>query len=366
MTTTDGTARRITPVILSGGSGKRLWPLSSQERPKQLLKLAGERTMLQLTAARVADAGRFAPPILVTAEAQGEATEGQIRDLGMAVSRVILEPAARNTAAAIALAALAAAGDELLLIMPSDHLIADVPAFLVAVEAALPLAEDGWLITFGVRPTRIETGYGYIKRGDNLAAPSNGNQGAYRVDRFVEKPDAATAAVYLEEGGYDWNAGIFLYRADVFLAELRRHAEDIAEQSRLAMNGAVRDGHLIRPDAAQFESCRSEAVDRAVMERADRVAVVPVEMGWSDLGSWQALYDVADKDSEGNVASGPTTLIDSANCLVRSEGLVIAAIGIRDLVIVATDRAVLVVPLSESQRVPEALALLAAGEKPQA
>jgi mannose-1-phosphate guanylyltransferase len=355
----EGAVRRITPVILSGGSGKRLWPLSSHERPKQMLDLCGEQTMLQMTAARVSDNCRFEPPILVTAAAQGEAAEGQIRDLGIALPRVILEPSARNTAPAIALAALAAADDELLLVMPSDHLIGNDAAFLAAIEAAAPLAEAGWLITFGVRPSRVETGYGYIKRGDSIAS------GVFRVDRFVEKPDTSTATAYLEAGGYDWNAGIFLFRADTFLSELRRHAGDIEETARLAMEMAVREGALIHPNADHFRSSRSESVDRALMEHAGRVAVVPVDMDWSDVGSWQALYEVAEKDSRGNVASGSSVLIDTSNCLIRSEGPVVAAIGVHDLVVVATERAVLIVPRSESQRVPEVLAMLAARGEPQ-
>ena len=343
--------RPIVPVILSGGSGTRLWPMSRQARPKQMLALAGERTMLQMTLDRVGDRGRFQSPIIVAAASQAEAIAGQI-DGAAADARLILEPAARNTAPAIALAALASAPEDLLLVMPSDHLIADSPAFLDAVAAAAPLAGQDWLVTFGIRPTRAETGYGYIRRGAAIA------QGVFKAERFVEKPDAATASAYLAEGCYDWNGGIFLLRAGAYLDALARHAPDILSAVRAAMPPTLPGMNPISPDAAMFEQTRPQSVDHAVMEHAGRVAVVPVDMGWSDIGSWQALYEVGAPDAAGNVVRGDAMLLDSSGCLVRSDGPMVVAIGVEDLTVVATGDVVLIVPRGQSQRVQEAVAAL--------
>ena len=232
----------------------------------------------------------FAAPLVIANERHAEAVEAQLREVGLAAGALILEPVGRNTAPAIALAALTAAPDDLLLVLPSDHVIADVAAFHAAVRIAAPLAAEGWLVTFGIRPDRPETGYGYIKRGEPLGA------GAFAAERFVEKPDRATAEAYLADGGYDWNGGIFLMRADHYLAELGRHAPEMLAAARAAMEGARREGDRIVPDADAFAASPAQSIDYAVMEKAERVAVVPVAMGWSDVGSWDALHALAERD----------------------------------------------------------------------
>ena len=345
--------RRITPVILSGGAGTRLWPLSRRLQPKQMLTLGGERTMLQLTAARVADRTLFEAPVIVAGADQAEAVADQLRAGGTAPGMLILEPAARNTAAAVALAALAAEADDLLLVMPSDHLIGDPARFVDAVRTAVPLAGQDWLVTFGVRPDRPETGYGYIRRGEALGP------GLFRAMRFVEKPDLATAETFLADGGYDWNAGIFLFRAGAFLEALATHASDIAAQVGAAMDRATREEGVVSPDATAFEAVRAQSIDRAVMEHADRIAVVPVDMQWSDVGSWQALFDASPKDGDSNALSGEVVALDSRGCLIRSDGPLVVAVGIEDLAVIATGDAVLIVPRDRAQRVQDAVALLA-------
>jgi len=335
----------ITPVILSGGSGTRLWPLSRSQRPKQLLALTGERTMLQMTAARCIDSAVFGPSIIVTNALHANDIAEQLAGDGTAPQAVILEPAGRNTAPAIALAAIEAKPDSALLVMPSDHVIVDVPAFHAAIARALPLVAEGWLVTFGITPDAPETGYGYIKRGGEI------EPGVNRVDAFVEKPDRARAEAYLAEGNYSWNAGIFLFRADAYMAALERHDPKIALHARAAMAAAARDGNMVSPEPASFLECPSDSIDYAVMERDDRVAVVPVDMGWSDVGSWDALHALGDKGGDGNVIHGDVVAIDTANCLVRSEGPVVTMVGVHDLIVVATHDAVMILPRGSSQEV---------------
>jgi mannose-1-phosphate guanylyltransferase/mannose-1-phosphate guanylyltransferase/mannose-6-phosphate isomerase len=339
---------KIIPVILSGGAGTRLWPMSTPERPKQMLALVGAHSMLRATAERVSQAALFEAPIVVASEAHADTVEAEVPSLGA----LILEPAARNTAPAIALAALAARPHDLLLVLPSDHLIQDEAAFLSAIQAAAPAARDGWLVTFGIHAERPETGYGYILRGGQIAP------GVHRVERFIEKPDLDTARVYFADGRYDWNGGIFLLRAGAFLEALALHAPNMLTAATAAMAGARREGKRIHPDAARFRAAPSQSVDYAVMEKAERIAVVPVGMGWSDVGSWDALWEVADKDAASNALGGDALAIGSAGCLIRSDGPLIAAVGLRDLVIVASRDAVLVVPRGESQRVREAVEAL--------
>lgn len=342
---TDAPARPIVPIILSGGSGTRLWPLSRARRPKQMLDLLGAGSMLGVTAARVADAALFAPPVLVAAPNQAESIEAALPDLGS----LILEPEAKNTAPAIALAALAADKDDVLLILPSDHLIGDVAGFRAAVRRALPFAEEGWIVTFGMKAERGETGYGYIERGPALG------EGVHQAVRFVEKPDAATAGRYVGGGRHDWNGGIFLMRAGTFLDALASHAPGISEAAIAAMAGAERIGRRILPEAAAFAASPSLSIDYAVMEKADRVAVVPVAIGWSDVGSWDALHEVSARDEAGNAIAGDVLALGAKGCLIRSEGPLVAAIGVEDLVVIATADAVLIVPRAQSQRVREAV-----------
>jgi mannose-1-phosphate guanylyltransferase/mannose-1-phosphate guanylyltransferase/mannose-6-phosphate isomerase len=339
---------RIIPVILSGGSGTRLWPLSSREKPKQFLALAGERTMLQETALRVADPALFGPPIVVGSVGHAPLLESQLAEVGASEARLILEPSARNTAAAIALAALAVAPDRLLLVMPSDHVVREIPAFLAAVAAAKPLAGQDWLVTFGIRATRAETGFGYIRHGEALGPQ------AYRVERFVEKPDSATAQLYLDEGRYAWNGGIFMFRAGRYLDALRTLAPDVLDAASDALAGRVETEGAVRPDPDRFARSPSVSIDYAVMEKDRRVAVVPVEMGWSDIGSWDALHALREHDSRGNVSTGPATLIDSDNCLIHSAGRRVVTVGVSDLIVLVGDDEVVVLRRGQSQRVKEA------------
>jgi len=344
----DAPARPIIPVILCGGSGTRLWPLSRGARPKQMLDLLGAGSMLGVTAGRVAEEGLFAAPVLVAAAGQAEAIEAALPGIGS----LILEPEAKNTAPAIALAALAADPDDILLVLPSDHLIGDPAGFRDAVRRALPFARDGWIVTFGMKAERGETGYGYIERGPALG------EGVHQAVRFVEKPDAATAGRYASGGRHDWNGGIFLMRSGAFLEALAEHAPKIAKAARGAMAGAKRKSGRIHPDAAAFAAAPSLSIDYAVMEKAEKVAVVPVAIGWSDLGSWEALHAVAACDEAGNAIAGDVLALDARNCLIRSEGPLVAAIGVEDLVVIATKDAVLIVPRAQSQRVKEAVEAL--------
>lgn len=333
----------IVPVILSGGSGTRLWPMSRPERPKQLLALTARETMLQLTVQRAAGE-RFAAPIVVANAAHADEIESQLGAVGMAPAALILEPAGRNTAPAIALAALIAEPAAPLLVMPSDHVITDVAAFHVAIQAALPLVEQGWLTTFGIAPDTPETGYGWIAVGDELSP------GIHRVARFVEKPPEADAQRMLDDGGYAWNGGIFLFRADAYLAALEAHAPEILRDCRIAIEQARRDGVRLLPDAAAFAACPSDSIDYAVMEKADRVAVAPVAMGWSDLGSWDALHGLS-ADEAGNALHGDVLALDTTGTLVRSDGKRIALVGVTDLIVVAAGNDILIVPRGRSQDV---------------
>lgn len=343
---------RIIPVILSGGAGKRLWPLSRLGRTKQFVSLDGEGSLLRQTALRVADQRRFERPMIVAAEEDAEAIEAEFA--GLDAPRLILEPCPRGTAAAVALAALEAAGEDLLLVLPSDHAIGDAAAFLDAVWRAAPAAAAGWLVTFGIRPDRPETGYGYIRRGAALG------DGLFEADAFVEKPPRETAETFIAEGGHDWNAGIFLFRAGAMVEALATHAPDVLAGVRAALAAAHRDGTRLRPKASAFAPVPALSIDRAVMEKADRVATVPIEMGWSDVGSWDAVHALGPRDAAGNLLAGDVVAPDSRNCLVRSDGPVVVALGVEDLIVVATERAVLVVRRGESQRVTEALDALEA------
>lgn len=346
----SGPNYRIRPVLLSGGSGTRLWPLSVPERPKQFIALAGEKTLLQQTAGRVGDGALFDPPIVVAGRDQAEPIERQLAEIDVTPSLLILEPCARNTAPAIALAALCCEPDALLLVLPSDHVIEDEAAFRAAIESALPRAAEDWLVTFGATPHRPETGYGYIRRGEPLG------RGVFRAEAFVEKPDRETAERFLGEGGYEWNAGIFLFRASTYLRALEEYAPDILDSVRAAVAGQSRDGCRLSPDGAAFGRAPSQPIDIAVMEKSKRVAVAPVAMGWSDVGSWDSLYELGPQDEQANVVAGDAIGVDTQGCMIRSDGPRILAVGVKDLIIVATGDSILVVPRGESQRVKEALA----------
>jgi mannose-1-phosphate guanylyltransferase len=336
----------ILPVILSGGGGTRLWPLSTPECPKQFLALTGDETMFQLTVRRTADPARFHPPMVVANAAHGALVKSQLGAIGVSDAAIVLEPCARNTAPAIAAAALLAQSPEtLLLVMPSDHVITDVAAFHAAIERAAVHADDGWLCTFGITPTGPETGYGYIQSAADLGG------GVKQVARFVEKPDRERAEAMLATGDHDWNGGIFLFRADAFLDALAKNAPEIGRSVAVAVKEARRDGQFVVPDAEAFAQSPSISIDYAVMEKSDQVAVVPVAMGWSDVGSWDALHALAATSDTQNVTQGEVLAIDSSGCLVRGEGIKVGVIGLTDLVVVATKDRVLVMPRSRAQDV---------------
>jgi mannose-1-phosphate guanylyltransferase len=343
----------ITPVLLSGGAGTRLWPMSRNERPKQFLPLTDAHTMFELTLLRIADRTRYGPPLIVAGADHADLVAAQLAAVGLEAAAIILEPCARNTGPAIALAALAVDPDELLLIMPSDHVIAQPDAFARAVDAAQPFAEQGWLVTFGITPTAPETGYGYIAIGTALG------EGVNKVAHFVEKPHRARAEAMLASGDHVWNGGIFLMRAGAFLDALQIHAPEMLAQCRAAMGAARRDGLCIAPDGDAFASCPSDSIDYAVLEKTDQVAVVPVSMGWSDVGSWDALYELGAKDGAGNASSGEVILVESGGNLVRSDGLRIALAGVSDLIVIANGNDVLIVPRGEAQRVKQIVTAVA-------
>lgn len=350
----------IVPVILSGGSGTRLWPVSTSAAPKQFQPLTGKGSMFLQTLDRAVDRDRFAAPMVVCGPAHVAHVEADLAAAGIANARIIVEPAARNTAPAIALAALAALADDntaAILVMPADHVMTDVPAFLSAIEAALPAVEAGALATFGIAPSHPETGYGYIAAGDSLAD----TPGVRKVRRFVEKPPRDKAEAMLAEGGHYWNAGIFLMRADRFLAELERQQPAMASSCSAAIGKARPDGARIHPEADAFLSSPSDSIDYAVMEGAEQVVVAPVDPGWSDVGGWAALHDLGAKDANGNVRIGNVIAIDAAGNYLRADGgKRIAVVGLSDLVVVTHGDDILIIPKDRAQDVKAIVEHLAA------
>lgn len=349
----------ITPVILSGGSGTRLWPLSREAYPKQFLPLAGEATMLQATWQRVAAIAAHGP-LVIANEAHRFVAAEQLQQVGAQPQAVILEPVGRNTAPAIAVAALEATRngeDPLLLVLPSDHVIADEAAFHAAVRLAAGAAEAGKLVTFGIVPSGPETGYGYIK-----AAPG---EGARAVERFVEKPDLATATDYVASGHYLWNSGMFLLRASRYLDELARFNPAMLDACRSAWQGARRDADFTRLDAAAFAAVPSDSIDYVVMEKTADAVVVALDAGWNDVGSWTALRDVSTQDSHGNAHRGDVIAIDCRNTYAYGEKLV-ALVGLDDVIVVQTDDAVLVGKADRMQEVKDVVARLKAEGRSEA
>jgi mannose-1-phosphate guanylyltransferase/mannose-6-phosphate isomerase len=355
----------IHPVILSGGSGTRLWPMSRTLYPKQLLSLLGRDSLLQQTVRRIADRQGFAAPLLVANEEHRFIIAEQLREIAAVPRALLLEPVGRNTAPAACIAALAlteAEPDPLMLVMPSDHTIGDLAAFADAVEGAATAARAGALVSFGITPQRAETGYGYIRRGSEL----DGAKGVFAVAEFVEKPGPEQAQAYVASGEHSWNSGMFLFPARVYLDELERLRPDMVAACRNALATAQRDSDFVRLGREAFAGCDSDSIDYAVMEHTRRAAVVPVSMGWSDVGSWDALWEMGDKDQHGNSIEGNVVAEDARNCYLRSEAGLVAAIGIEDLVVVSTADAVMVAPRNRTQDVKKLVARLVKDRRDEA
>ncbi|MBO6518932.1 MAG: mannose-1-phosphate guanylyltransferase/mannose-6-phosphate isomerase [Rhodospirillales bacterium] len=347
---------QIVPVILSGGAGQRLWPLSRQQYPKQFLKLNGEESMLQDTLRRLGG-DDFSAALFVCNDEHRFLVAEQARAIGHRPRAIVLEPDGRNTAPAAALAALILAADDpdtLMLLAPSDHVIENTDAFLDAVDAAVPAAAEGRFVTFGIRPDRAATGYGYIKAG----APLPDAPACETISHFAEKPDRATAERYLAEGGYFWNSGIFLFRAGAYLDALGALRPDILEACRASVAAGRNDIDFFRPDPDAFAACPSQSIDYAVMEHTDLGAIVPVDMGWNDLGSWDALWHIGERDADGNVTSGDVITQGASNSYLHSSGPLLAAVGIEDVLLIATPDAVLAVARDQVDAVKDVVSTL--------
>jgi mannose-1-phosphate guanylyltransferase/mannose-6-phosphate isomerase len=330
----------LIPVILSGGVGSRLWPLSRENYPKQLLKLVGDHTLLQDTVRRLDGLSNKAAPLVVCNETHRFLVAEQLRKIGISPAHIILEPIGRNTAPAVAAAALAALThdpDALLLVLPADHTIANAAVFRKAVAAGIPLAQANYLVTFGIVPNCPETGYGYINANDPIE-----DTVALSVERFVEKPDIDTAKQYVDSGQYYWNSGMFLFKATQYLKELEKFAPDIVGTCRLAITEALEDKDFLRLEVAAFKACPSDSIDYAVMEHTNDAVVIPLDAGWNDIGAWSSLWEISEQDSDGNVKMGDVLTENVQNCYLRAEHRLLTAIGVENLTIVETADALLV------------------------
>ena len=339
---------QIIPVILSGGSGTRLWPLSRKQYPKQYLPLAGDNTMLQETILRLNGLDNLADPIVICNADHRFLVAEQCQQIDIENPTILLEPIGRNTAPAIAAAALQSqkiSNEAVLLVLSADHVIQDIDAFHQAIKIASRQAQAGKLATFGIVPTDANTGYGYIKSSqENI-------DGAHKVEKFVEKPDLETAQIYLEQGNYLWNSGMFMFQADVLISELSEQSPNIVVSVIDAVTNATKDLDFIRLDKQSFESSPSDSIDYALMEKSDNVVVVPLDAGWNDIGSWSALHDIGTKDADGNVINGDVFMQDTTNTYIHANGHMIATIGVQDLIIVDTPNATLISTKDKSQEV---------------
>ncbi len=353
---------RIVPVILSGGTGTRLWPMSRKLLPKQFLPLVSERTMLQDTVERLAGLPDCSAPVVVANTEHRFLAAEQLHSIGAAPRATLLEPVGRNTAPAIAAAALAVAREEpdaALLVLPSDHLIRDVPAFHAAIARARLAAQAGFLVTFGIRPSAPATGYGYIEAGEPLERVPD----ARRIKRFVEKPDLATARRFVADGAFFWNSGMFLFGAARLLDELRRLRPEMLAAVERSLASGVRDLDFLRLGEAAFSACPSESIDYAVMEHTAQGAMVPGEFGWSDVGSWSELWEIGAKDAQGNVTTGDVALADAKGCYVRADARHVSLLGVEGLLVVETDDAILIAARERAQDVKGVVENLARAQR---
>ena len=354
---------KIYPVILSGGAGKRLWPMSRTHYPKQLLPLYGSQSLLQQTALRLSDNERYNPPLVIANEAHRFIVAEQLGEIGLRPQAIVLEPAGRNTAPAAAAAALLLERLDpgaIMALLPSDHVIRDAPGFQTAMSQAVAAADKGHLVTFGIEPDRAETGYGYIEKGEAIAGAAN----AHHVAEFVEKPDLPTAESYLASGKHLWNSGMFVMPVAVLLAEMRRLCPEIVAAVEAALAGAEPDLDFQRLETNAFSACPSDSIDYAVMERTDQAAVVPANFGWNDVGAWHALCDLAEKTDEGNAILGDVVARDSSGCYLRSEdGRLVAAIGLTDMILISTADAVMAVPRDRAGEVKDLVEQLEADDR---
>ncbi|WP_191601017.1 mannose-1-phosphate guanylyltransferase/mannose-6-phosphate isomerase [Marinomonas algicola] len=338
----------ILPVIMSGGSGSRLWPLSRKQHPKQFLSLVGENTMLQETILRLNGLETLSPSIICNKNHRFIVAE-QLNEIDALGGDILLEPQGRNTAPAVALAALKAikkGADPLLLVLAADHVITDVNAFHLAIAQAQKCAEKGRLVTFGIVPNKPETGYGYILSGQQIEGSD-----CLLVEEFVEKPNLKTATIYVESGKYFWNSGMFLFKASVYIQELEKYQPDILTACKASIKNAVTDSEFIRVDAESFLPCPDDSIDYAIMEKTEHAAMIPLNAGWSDVGSWSSIWEVKTKDANNNVNRGDVKSIDTNNCLIDARDKLVATIGISNLIIVETSDAVLVADQSRVQDV---------------
>jgi len=359
---------KIYPVILSGGAGTRLWPLSRAALPKQLLPLVSNRTMLQDTALRVSGRTEWMAPLIVCGNEHRFMVAEQMREINVTPLGIVLEPTGRNTAPAVAAAAaflLARDPEAVMLVLPADHVIENVEVFLQAVDDAATLVVDGALVTFGIVPQGPETGYGYIRRGSPVVGASGVEYAgeACNVERFVEKPDRATAESFLADGGYYWNSGMFLFHAGHYLSELKEFNPAMADAVESALRTSYRDLDFCRLDEAAWNACPSDSIDYAVMERTTHAVVIPIDIGWSDVGSWSALWEVQQGDSDGNVLRGDVYVDGVRNSLVRAESRIVALVGLDDVVVVETNDAVLVAHKDQVQRVKHIVEHLTSRER---
>ncbi len=354
----------LVPVLLTGGSGTRLWPLSRKLHPKQFLRLTDDHSLLENTVLRLSGASGIGPFLAVGGEDHRFIVAEHLRRVGQGSARIILEPQGRNTAPAAAVAALEVARahgpDTLMMLCPADHVIPDVAAFQTALKVAMEAAQPGVMVTFGIAASKPETGFGYIKVGAEQAP------GVFTLDRFVEKPDLATAQSYVASGDYFWNGGMFVFRAQTLLDELAAHAPSILEACRQAHAQAAEDGQFLRLDAAAFGACPEDSIDYAVMEKTAHAAVVPLDCGWNDVGSWSFMNEIDPADADGNVSHGDVLLHDTRSCTVRSEHRLVAVVGMDDTVVVETKDAVLVSRADRVQEVKAIVSRLQAEGRPEA